>query len=381
VGEHERAFCREFAEFIGAKYAMGVANGTVTIQTALQAVGVRPGDEVIVPGLTWVATMQAAIDVGANVVLVDIDPETWTIDPAAAEAAITDRTRAIVSVHLYGCMADMDGVMDVAGRHGLKVVEDVAHQHGSRWRDRGAGAIGDAGSFSFQQSKVLTCGEGGAITCNDEEVYRTAFAIKHVGWHPPTDEDGMRPAGLYGHNYRITEMQCVLLRGGLTRIAEQTRVREENAGRLAAGLERIGGPLRVARRDERITRQAYYAVTMHFDPEQADGLTREQYAAALTAEGVGVGMPYEPLYRHPLLGLDHPTSPLPWRDRSQVQDYASLRLPNVERVCSATGLVMMHRMLLAASELMDQLIEGVARVNDHLGAVREHFVAQEAAGS
>jgi len=162
LGPHETAFCREFADFIGAKYALGVSNGTVTIQTALQAVGVRPGDEVIVPGLTWVATMQAAIDVGADVVLVEIDPETWGIDPAAAEAAITQRTRAIIAVHLYGCMADMDGVMDVARRHGLKVVEDVAHQHGSRWRDQGAGAIGDAGSFSFQQSKVLTCGEGGA---------------------------------------------------------------------------------------------------------------------------------------------------------------------------------------------------------------------------
>ena len=381
MGKHERAFCQEFADFIGAKYAMGASNGTVTIQTALQAVGVRPGDEVIVPGLTWVATMQAAIDVGANVVLVDIDPETWCIDPAAAEAAITERTRAIIPVHIYGCMADMDAVMDVAGRHGLKVVEDTAHQHGSRWRDRGAGSIGDAGSFSFQQSKVLTSGEGGAITCNDEEVYRTAFAIKHVGWAPPTETEGLTPAGVYGHNYRLTEMQAVLLRGGLSRIVEQMRIREENAARLSEGLERIGGPLRAARRDERITRQAYYALTMHFDPEQAEGLTRAQYAAALAAEGMGVGNPYEPLHRHPLLGLYHETSPIPYRDASLVQDYANLHLPNVERICDETGVVMMHRVLLAEPELMDQLVEAVDKVNGNLAQVKQHFNEQEAAVS
>ena len=376
VGTHETAFCREFADFIGARHAMGLSNGTVTIQTALQAVGVEPGDEVIIPGLTWVATMQAALDVGANVVLVDVDPETWGIDPAACEAAITDRTRAIVPVHLYGCMVDMDAIMDIAQRHDLRVVEDCAHTHGSRWRDRGAGSIGDAGSFSFQQSKVLTSGEGGAITCNDEKVYRTAFAIKHVGWAPRADGEGLEPGGVYGHNYRSTEMQCVLLRGGLTRIEEQTRIREENVARLTEGLQRISGPLRVAKRDPRITRQAYYAVTMHFDPAQAGGLDREQYTAALAAEGLALSRPYDPVYRHPLMGLQHSTSPVPYRDPAVVQDYASLRLPNVERACGETGVVMMHRMLLSEPEYIDQLVEAVAKVNDDLGAVREHFTEQ-----
>ncbi|MBD3291495.1 MAG: aminotransferase class I/II-fold pyridoxal phosphate-dependent enzyme, partial [Armatimonadia bacterium] len=380
VGEHETAFCGEFAEFIGAEYAMGLSNGTVTIQTALQAVGVVPGDEVIVPGLTWVATMQAALDVGANVVLVDIDPETWGIDPAACEAAITEETRVIVPVHLYGCMVDMDAIMDIARRHDLRVVEDCAHQHGSRWRSQGAGSIGDAGSFSFQQSKVLTSGEGGAITCNDEAIYRTAFALKHVGWVPRADGEGLEAAGVYAHNYRTTEMQCVLLRGGLTRIEEQTRIREENAARLTEGLQRVGGPLRVAERDPRITRQAYYALTMHFDPEQAEGVSREHYTAALAEEGVSLGKPYDPVYRHPLMDLQHPTSPVPHRDPALVQDYANMSLPNVERICDVTGMVMMHRMLLSEPEYIDQLVEGIAKVNDDLAAVRKHFASQEAQG-
>ena len=163
LGVHERAFCEEYARFIGGKYCVCLANGTVTIQCALQAVGVVPGDEVIVPGMTWVATAQAALDVGANVVLADIDPETLCIDPNAIEKAVTRRTRAIIPVHLYGCMCDMDAIMKIAAKHKLKVVEDVAHQQGSRWRNKGAGAIGDAGSYSFQQSKILTSGEGGAV--------------------------------------------------------------------------------------------------------------------------------------------------------------------------------------------------------------------------
>lgn len=376
LGPHETAFCRDFAEFIGARYAMGLANGTVTIQTALQAVGVVPGDEVIVPGLTWVATLQAALDVGAHAVLVDVDPETWCLDPEALEAAITPRTRAVIPVHLYGCMCDMDRILEIAARHGLKVVEDVAHQHGSRWRDRGAGALGDAGSFSFQQSKVLTCGEGGAITCNDEQVYRTAFAIKHVGWAPPNEGEGMKPAGVYGHNYRMTEMQAVLLRGGLSRIEGQTRVREESAARLREGLACLGGPLRVAKRDERVTRQAYYALTMHFDPAQAEGVTRAQYLQALNAEGVPLGVPYDPVYRHPLLNLYASHSPVPWRPG--LQDYANLRLPNVEGICAETGVVMPHPPLLAEKPYLDQLICAVDKVNSNLRAVQEHFAQQEA---
>lgn len=373
LGPHELAFCEEFAAFIGSKYAMGLANGTVTLQCALQAVGVEPGDEVIVPGLTWVATAQAALDIGANVVLVDIDPETYTLDPEAAAAAITPRTRAIIPVHLYGCMCDMDATMALAARHDLKVVEDVAHQHGSRWRDTGAGAIGDAGSFSFQQSKVLTCGEGGAITCNDEEVYEIAFCLKQVGWTPPPD---VRPGNRYGHNYRLTEMQAVLLRGGLRRIEAQTAQREASVAILRQGLEALGGPLRVARRDPRITRQAYYGVTLHFEAAKARGVTRAQYVAALAAEGLPLAEFYEPVYRHPLLNLYDRTSPIPYRDPARIQDYASLRLPVCERAKEETALVLMHTHLLAEPEYIRQMLDAVAKVDSGLDAVREHFARQ-----
>ncbi|MBA3710365.1 MAG: DegT/DnrJ/EryC1/StrS family aminotransferase, partial [Planctomycetes bacterium] len=236
-GPHETAFVKEFAQFIGAKHCLLLSNGTVTLQCALQAVGVVPGDEVIVPGLTWVATAQAAFDIGANVVFADIDPETLCLDPQAFERAITPRTKAVIPVHLYGAMCDMDAIMEISRRRGIKVVEDVAHQHGSRWRNVGAGAIGDIGSFSMQQSKVLTCGEGGAITTNDSKVNDIVHCLKHVG-----HDANMVAGNRYGHNYRGTEMQAVLLRGGLRRLAEQTCLREENAARITAGLAKIGGP-------------------------------------------------------------------------------------------------------------------------------------------
>ena len=360
-GAHEKAFCKEFAQFIGSKHCLALCNGTVTLQCALQAVGVVPGDEVIVPGLTWVATAQAAFDIGANVVFVDIDPETLCIDPQAFERAITPRTKAVIPVHLYGCMSDMDAVMEIARRHGIKVIEDVAHQHGSRWRNIGAGAIGDVGSFSMQQSKVLTCGEGGAVTTSDDTAYEIVHCLKQVGWSPKFE-----PGNRYGHNYRITEMQCVLLRGGLQRIEEQTRRREEAAARFAEGLTKIGGPLRAARRDPRVTRQAYYALTLQYDERQTPEIPKLEYVRALSAEGCTVNNTYWPVYRAPLMNLYDHTSPVPFRDAASMQDYRALKLPNVERAVASTALLLSHTHLLGDDAYIDALLQAVEKVNDAL---------------
>jgi dTDP-4-amino-4,6-dideoxygalactose transaminase len=263
-------------------------------------------------------------------------------------------------------MCDMDAIMDIATKHDLKVVEDVAHQHGSRWRNRGAGAIGDAGSFSFQQSKVLTCGEGGAVTCNDDEVFEIVHCLKQVGWAPD-----MTPGNRYGHNYRMTEMQAVLLRGGLRRLEEQTRIREERAATIRGRLDQIGGPLRAARRDPRITRQAYYGMTLVYDPGEAGGLERTGYLRALGAEGCGMGAPYAPVYSNKLLNLYDATSPVPYRQPESVQDYRALRLPNVERATGETAVILSHIQLLGDSDYIGDLMTAVQKVNDALPFVRE----------
>ncbi|NQU09445.1 DegT/DnrJ/EryC1/StrS family aminotransferase, partial [bacterium] len=303
--------------------------------------------------------------IGANVVFVDIDPETLCIDPAAVRKAITPRTKAIVPVHLYGCMCDMDALLAIARKHQLKIVEDVAHQHGSRWKNIGAGAIGDAGSFSFQQSKVLTCGEGGAVTCNDEEIYKIVFALKQVGWGPD-----LQPANRYGHNYRMNEMQAVLLRGGLRRIEDQTRIRDENAQYIAGRLRRMGGPLRAARRDPRVTRQAYYAMTLVYDAKRAGGLCKHGYAHALAAENCPVGDTYWPVYRAPLLNLYDRTSPVPYRDQKKLQNYKTLKLPNTERAVNDTALLISHTHLLGDRAYLDQLLAAIDKVNHQLPAAK-----------
>jgi dTDP-4-amino-4,6-dideoxygalactose transaminase len=362
LGPHETAFCKGFADFVGSRYCLALANGTVTMQCALQAVGVIPGDEVIVPGLTWCATAQAVFDIGADVVFVDIDPETLCIDP-----------KAIMPVHLYGCMCDMDAISEVARTHKLKVVEDAAHQHGSRWRNRGVGPLGDAASFSFQHRKVRTCGEGGAVTTNDEETYKAVHALKQVGWGP----DG-KPAGRYGHNYRMTEMQAVLLRGGLVRLPEQTRLREENAARIREGLARLGGPLRAARRDPRVTRQAYYAMTLVYEPKKAMGLPREAYRQAVAAEGCPLGNTYAPAYAAPLLNLYDRTSPVPFRDPSRLQDYRNLKLPRVERAVNETALVLSHVHLLGRPEYIQELLRAVEKIDDNLAGVASWWREKEA---
>ncbi len=366
LGPHETSFCSEFAEFIGSRHCLCLSNGTVTLQCALQAVGVKPGDEVIIPGLTWVGTAQAALDIGASVVFADINPSTLCLDPESFEKAITKRTCAVVPVHLYGCMCDMDAIMEIAQRHKLKVVEDAAHQHGSRWRNQGAGVIGDVGSFSFQQSKVLTCGEGGAVTCNDDEIYRIIHCLKHVGWGPDST-----PGDEYGHNYRITEMQAALLRGGLNRLPEQTYRREDNVAFLTEGLTKLGGPLQAVPRDPRVTRQAYYAMTLRYEPRQGNGLNKDDYCRVLAAEGCSIGGTFEPVYANPLMNLYASTSPVPYRDKAQIQNYRGLKLPGVEQAVNDTGLTLRHYNLLAGKNYLVQWLAGVAKVNDNLAEARK----------
>jgi dTDP-4-amino-4,6-dideoxygalactose transaminase len=189
-GPQTAELCRRFAELQGGGYAVAMVNGTVTMEVALRAAGIGWGDEVIVPAYTFSATAAAPIASGAIPVIVDVDPETYCMDPKAVEAAITSRTKAIIPVHLAAEMADMDAIMDIAERHNLIVIEDCAHAHGAKWRGKGAGTIGHFGSFSLQSSKTLTSGEGGILLCRTEEMaYRVTSLIDCGRPHDPAGQD------------------------------------------------------------------------------------------------------------------------------------------------------------------------------------------------
>lgn len=206
IGKYIELFEASFAKFCGTKYALTTSNGTTGLHLALATAGIGPGDEVIVPDLTFVATANAVAYTGAKPVIVDIEPDTLCISPAAVRAAITEKTRAIVPVHLYGHPADMDEMDAIAKKHGLFVVEDAAEAHGAEYKGRRVGGLGHAGVFSFYGNKIITTGEGGMITTNDAEFYRKACFLRDQAmnmekryWHD-----------IIGYNYRITNMQAAL---------------------------------------------------------------------------------------------------------------------------------------------------------------------------
>lgn len=207
-------FQQKFAEFCGTKYALACSNGTVTLHLALKALGIGPGDEVIMPSLTYIATANAATYCGAKPVFVDSDVNTWNMDPNAIESAITPRTKALIPVHLYGLPADMDAISEIADRHGIPVVEDAAEAHGAKWGEKRVGAIGKIGSFSFFGNKIITSGEGGMLVTDDKELYQKMKSLR---------SQGVSPDKRYWHtevafNYRMTNMQAAIGLGQLEKI-------------------------------------------------------------------------------------------------------------------------------------------------------------------
>ena len=244
-GPNAAAFEERFATYQGARHGILMANGTVTMEVALKALGIGWGDEVIVPALTFSATAYAPMAAGALPVFVDVTPETWTIDVDQAEAAITPRTRAVMPVHLGHQMADMDRIVELARKHSLAIVEDCAHAHGQRWRDQGAGCIGDFGSFSHQSSKIMTAGEGGTLLTNDDRMARLAHSLIDCGRPKDADEKEYT----FGANYRLGELHAALLTVAMDRFPDQQAARAVN-GELFEGAG-ASGPWRPGARTRR----------------------------------------------------------------------------------------------------------------------------------
>ena len=295
-------FEQQFAARHEAKHAVTVANGTVAITIALMAAGVKPGDEVIVPSYTFIATASSALLFGAIPVFADVEEDTLLIDADSVEALITPKTKAVVAVHMAGAPANLTRLRDVCGKHGLALVEDGAQAAGASWEGRPVGAIGDIGTFSFQQSKNINSGEGGIMLTNRDDVADLAWSLTNVG--------RVRGGAWYQHehvgwNLRMTELQGAILLGQMSRLEDQIRVRERNAALLSEMLSDIEG-VRLLRRDARITNHAYHLYMFQIDRSLAESRegVKSEVLAKLQAEGIPASSGYIPLHRNDALLKD-----------------------------------------------------------------------------
>jgi dTDP-4-amino-4,6-dideoxygalactose transaminase len=363
AGTKVKEFGRRFAAFQEAEHGVCVTNGTAALELALRAVGVQPLEEVIIPPYTFVATATAVLAIGAIPVFCDVLPDTYLIDAADAERRITPRTRAVVAVHIAGQPADLDAVRDVGRRHGLKVVEDAAQAHGAAWRGRRVGAIGDAGSFSFQSSKNLNAGEGGIVLTDDRALAERAWSLANVGRVP---DGAWYQHEVMGFNLRMTELQGALLLSQLERLPEQLERRERNARLLDRALGQIPGITPQAR-DERVTAHAHHLYLIRYDPAAFGGRDRAWFLRALRAEGVPCSAGYTtPLYRmNAVLGERRKWAAIAQAAGRPVSIPASPEaeaLPVTERACGVEGVWLTQNLLLGSEHDTAQIVEAVAKV-------------------
>lgn len=348
-GTEVAEFEERFAAMHGCKHGIAVVNGTVSLRIGLIAAGIRAEDEVIVPPYTFFSTASAVVEANAIPVFADIDLDTFNIDPAAIEAAITPRTRAIIPVHFAGQPADMDAIMAIAERHKLIVIEDAAHAHGASYKNRPAGSIGHLGSFSFQSSKNLTAGEGGIITSNDDALAEACRSIQNCGRVP----NGV----WYEHhaisgNYRLGEFQGAILNAQLGRLEAQTRARDRNGQYLAARLGKLPG-LHPQQRSADCTRHSYHLFMLRFDPPSRAALLEALQTHGIPCSaGYGFSLHRQPFFRNKAFG--------PYLPNVAV-DYKKASCPNSDRICQE-AIWLEQNLFLGPRKDMDDIARAFEKV-------------------
>jgi len=371
-GTEVRSFEAEFAAYQEAAYGIAVPNGTVALKLALTAAGVGVGDEVIMPGYTFVATATAALEIGAVPVFADIDAGTYTLDPVSVAACITPRTRAIVPVHLGGRPADMDAIMALAQRHDLIVIEDAAQAWGASWQGRKAGTLGHAAGFSFQSSKNITAGEGGIILTNDAAIGALARSLGNCGREP----EGLWYAHyVLGGNYRLSELHGAILRVQLQRYPAQLAHRQANAAYLEQALSEMTG-ITTLRRDARVTSNAYHVLFLQYHADAFGGASKERFLAAMHAEGIdAIHAGYSlPVYRQPVMlakNFGLATPPLFTGVYPQTPDYSQMALPATDHACVEEALWVRQSALLGERQDMDDVVAAIGKMQRYSHELQE----------
>jgi dTDP-4-amino-4,6-dideoxygalactose transaminase len=367
-GKHAAAFAKRFAEFHTAKYGQCVSTGTVAIQAALKAIGILPGDEVIVPAYTWEGTVGPVLLLNAVPVFVDIDPDTYCLDAKLIEKAITAKTKAILLVHLGMRFADMDEILPIARKHKLKVIEDCAHAHGGMWKGHGAGSMGDLGAFSFQSSKLITSGEGGAVITNNLEYIELVQSYINAGRASLTDQYHHR---IVGFNYRLGEFQAAILGAQLGRLPEQAKIREKNIKHFEMRLQGTTG-IGLLKADPRITRLAPYGYVIKYFSEKAKEIPRAAFVAALQLEGIPCdGLFYEPVYKSSLFPVNPADFPaLSWGRKEPLNLRSMYSCPESERAAYFEALWFPHQHFLGTTADVDAIADSIHKVLANIEELR-----------
>lgn len=368
-GPETAAFLEEFLAMQGGDYAIACANGTVTMEVALRAAGIGWGDEVIVPAYTFQATAAAPMAAGAIPVIVDVDPNSYCIDPKAAEVAITEKTKAIIPVHLGAQMADMDAIMEIAEKHDLVVIEDCAHAHGAKWRGQGAGTIGDFGSFSLQSSKILTAGEGGVLICKTAEMAQKAAGIINCGRsHAPGGGQEEGEDFVMGANYRMAEMQAALGRVALERFPEQVKERAEMIAYMDEALSEVPG-VRLLPRDPRQTTRSFYRYIFAIDPE-VYGFNHDVVCYALDQEGIPCWVGYEAMHHYDLFQPQLSKLPVPVTFPERF-DFENMDLPVAKQACQEEAVWFDEAIFRAGQQGVDDAVATMLKIYENREALAQ----------
>jgi dTDP-4-amino-4,6-dideoxygalactose transaminase len=360
----ERQFAAAFANHYGVPYAVPVCNGSAALVVALQALGVRYGDEVLVPGITWVACASAVARVGAVPILVDVESTTLCMSLEAAKRACTARTRAILIVHLYCSAADIAGFSEWASANGIALLEDCSQAHGARWKGQLLGTFGDAAAFSLQDSKLLTCGEGGIVitrssaVCDRLQQFRAdgrVFTAAPRKGHPELEEVGT----VQGHNYCLSEIHAAVALDRLQHLEAENAIRRENARYLGELLEEVGGvtPLE---RPPQISHPTYYHYALFVSLEEFGSWSIESIRQSLEAELEAFIEPVDTPLNGNLLYNPLRSPRLP-PDALSKFDPAQFSLP-AATAGAARCLLLSHRMLLGDRTDIEDIAAAFARV-------------------
>jgi dTDP-4-amino-4,6-dideoxygalactose transaminase len=357
-------FEQAFAKFHGARHGIAVTNGTAALEVTMAGLGITAGDEVIVPDFTFVATASAVLFANALPVLVDVDPETYCINPDLVEAAITPRTKAIIAVHMGGHPADLDRLKEIASSKGLALVEDSAHAHASEWRGQRVGTFGVAGTFSFQASKLMTAGEGGMIISNDDKFEVQARSVHDCGRMPG---EWFYSHFIYGSNYRLSEWQGAVLKVQLGRLEEQTLHRHRNGRLLDKLFAEIPG-ITPQKCDPRCTRNGQYAYIFHVDAKQFAGISTENFIAALNAEGIPTQASYPPLHELDCFSSGEYRKCLSGTQATEKHEFLQQRFPNTQRAAWETVWIPQFA-LLGDEQDMHEIAEAILKIQRHAPAI------------